>query len=161
MLSLFGCERDIVFPVHSLVLCGGHTTTGDQNGINYDLKSDEPLARWARNSLLDVLKSDYIRVARAKGLKERMVIVGHGFRNALLPLVTIISLSLPALFNGTLLVESLYAWPGIGGLYLTSVARRDYPVVIAIGFISSLLVLFSNLLADVAYGLVDPRIAYD
>jgi len=119
------------------------------------------LSRWARNSLLDVLKADYIRVARAKGLKERTVIVGHGFRNALLPLVTVVTLGIPGLFNGTLLIEGLYAWPGIGGLYIASVQRRDYPVILAISFILSLLVLLSNLLADVAYGIVDPRIHYD
>ena len=118
-------------------------------------------ARWARNSLLDVLRADYITVARSKGLPERTVTVRHAFRNALLPLVTVISLSLPGLFNGSVLIEVIFAWPGLGTQYLEAVGRRDYPLIIAIGLISAVLVLFSNLLADVAYGLVDPRLRYD
>lgn len=119
-----------------------------------------PLIRYTRSSMLEIIKQDYVTVARAKGLRESSVIYGHALRNALLPLVTVIALSLPRLLGGTVIVEAVFAWPGMGTLAITAVRGRDYPVIMAINLISAVLILFSSLLADVIYAIVDPRIKY-
>jgi peptide/nickel transport system permease protein len=119
-----------------------------------------PLIRYTRSSMLEIIKQDYVTVARAKGLRERSVIYGHALRNALLPLVTVIALSLPRLLGGTVIVEAVFAWPGMGTLAITAVRGRDYPVIMAINLISAVLILLSSLLADVIYAIVDPRIKY-
>jgi peptide/nickel transport system permease protein len=119
-----------------------------------------PLIRYTRSSMLEVIQQDYVTVARAKGLRERGVIYGHALRNALIPLITIIALSLPRLLGGTVIVEAIFAWPGMGTLAITAVRGRDYPVIMAINLISAVMILLSNLLADVIYALVDPRIKY-
>lgn len=119
-----------------------------------------PLIRYTRSSMLEIIKQDYVTVARAKGLRESSVIYSHALRNALLPLVTVIALSLPRLLGGTVIVEAVFAWPGMGTLAITAVRGRDYPVIMAINLISAVLILFSSLLADVIYAIVDPRIKY-
>ncbi len=119
-----------------------------------------PLIRYTRSSMLEVVRQDYVTVARAKGLRERAVIYGHALRNALIPLVTVIALSLPRLLGGTVIVEAIFAWPGMGTLAITAVRSRDYPVIMAINLISAVMILLSNLLADVVYAVVDPRIKY-
>ncbi len=96
--------------------------------------------------------------SRAKGLAERTIIVRHALRNALIPLITIIGLTLPGLFGGAVLLETIFAWPGIGWLSVAAVFQRDYPVLMGLGFISAAIILTSNLLADICYVLVDPRI---
>jgi len=118
-------------------------------------------ARYARSSILEVLNQDYIRTARAKGLLEWTVISRHAFRNALLPLVTVVSLSLPQLLGGAIIVETIFQWPGMGMLGWRATTTRDYPILMGITLISATMILLSNLLADVAYGFVDPRIRYD
>jgi peptide/nickel transport system permease protein len=117
--------------------------------------------RFARTSMLEVMGEDYVRTARAKGLPERLVIVRHAFRNALMPIVTIISYRLPALFAGSVLVERLSNWPGIGRWVLDGALSKDYPVMMANVFVIAILTLIANLLADIAYAFVDPRIAYN
>ena len=115
-------------------------------------------SRYMRQSMLEVTRRDYIQTARAKGLSERVVIGKHALRNALLPVVTILGLSLPGLIGGSIIVETIFAIPGMGQLMVQSVFSRDYPVVMGNLVIVATLTLFANLVADVAYGLVDPRI---
>lgn len=114
--------------------------------------------RYLRSSMLEVINQDFIRASRAKGLSERLVIYKHAVRNALIPLVTLLALEIPALFGGALFTETIFAWPGIGRLYYTSALKADYPVVMAVLLIYSMLILLSNLLVDVLYTWLDPRI---
>ena len=113
--------------------------------------------RYLRSSMLDVINEDYVRTARAKGARERIVIFKHAMRNALIPLVTLIGLDLPSLFGGALFTETIFAWPGIGRLYFTAALKTDYPVVMAVLIIYSALII-SSLLVDVIYAILDPRI---
>lgn len=114
--------------------------------------------RYMRASMLEVLPLDFIRTARAKGLRERIVILKHALRNALIPVVTVLALSIPALFGGALLTETVFAWPGVGRLQFDSVMNNDYYVAIVVFLISSALLMLGNLLADILYVVVDPRI---
>ena len=118
-------------------------------------------ARYMRNRLLEVLSEEYILAARARGLKERAVILKHALRNALIPIVTIYGLSLPFLLGGAVLIENVFAWPGMGTLAVEAVRGRDYPVILATSMMGAVLVVVGNLLADVTYVLVDPRVSYD
>ncbi len=119
------------------------------------------LSRYARSSMLEVIRQDYIRLAYAKGLPRRAVIFRHALKNALLPIVTVLGLSLPALIGGGFIFETIFAYPGMGRLGYEAVMARDYPVVMAVGTIAAVLTLIGNLLADIAYALVDPRIRYN
>lgn len=116
--------------------------------------------RYLRASMLDVIHQDYVRTARAKGLRESVVIMRHAFRNAAVPLITLMALDLPFIFSGALFTEVIFAWPGMGRLFYTAADRRDYPVLMAIVMITATLIVLSNVLADVVYGLFDPRIRY-
>jgi len=117
--------------------------------------------RFMRSSMLEVIRQDYIRTARAKGLAERVVIYRHALKNALIPVITILGLSIPALIGGALIVEQVFAWPGMARMSIAAVFRRDYPVVMGVNLVAALMVVAGNLLADLAYGLVDPRVRYD
>lgn len=117
-------------------------------------------SRYMRSSMLEVLQQDYVRTARAKGLPASKVLYKHALRNALLPVITLLGLSLPSLLAGAAITESIFSWPGLGFLAVDSVRTNDFPVVLAIVMIGGMLVLMGNLLADVLYGLVDPRIKY-
>ena len=119
-----------------------------------------PLIRYVRSSMLEVVRQDYVNVARAKGLREGVVIYRHALRNALIPLITVVALSLPRLFGGTVIIEKIFAWPGMGTLAIDAVVARNYPVILAINLIAALLILGSNLLADILYAVIDPRIKY-
>ncbi len=118
------------------------------------------LMRYTRASMLENMKLDYVRTARAKGLRESTVINGHVLRNALIPVVTIVALELPGIFAGAIVTEQIFRVPGIGALLITSINANDTPVVMSIVFITSILVIISNLVADVVYGVIDPRIKY-
>jgi peptide/nickel transport system permease protein len=118
-------------------------------------------SRFLRSSMLDVIHQDYVRTARAKGLRLNAVYFKHALRNALLPLVTIFALDLPYIFAGSLYVEILFSWPGMGRLYYQAAIDRDYPVLMAILSIGTVMVILSNLLADIIYAKLDPRIHYD
>jgi peptide/nickel transport system permease protein len=118
-------------------------------------------SRYARSSMLEVVRMDYVRMARAKGLSERVVVGKHALRNALIPVVTLVALALPSLFAGALITEQIFAWPGVGRLFIDSLTKSDYPVVMAVMFISATLVVLSNLLADVLYAALDPRIRFN
>ena len=118
-------------------------------------------SRFLRASMLDVLHEDYIRAARAKGVVERVVYYRHALRNAILPLVTLIALDLPAVFAGALFVETIFAWPGMGRLFWDAANGRDYPVLLAVVMIDAVIIFGCNLLADLLYGVLDPRVRYD
>ena len=117
-------------------------------------------SRYTRSSMLEVMRQDYMRTARAKGLIERVVIMKHGLRNALIPLITILALTIPALFAGAIITESIFSWPGMGRMFIDAVSNVDWPVVQGILVITAGLVIFSNLLADILYAVVDPRMQY-
>jgi len=123
--------------------------------------SAAPLARYARSSMLDILNLDYVNVARAKGLKPWMVIMNHAFPNTLIPLITVVGLRLPVLFAGSVIVEQIFHWEGMGTLNIWAVMNQDYTVLMGLNMISAILVLSANLIADIAYAVVDPRIRYD
>lgn len=119
------------------------------------------LARYTRSSMLDVLNEDYVRTARSKGLSERLVVYKHALRNALIPIITLLGLSFGAMLSGAVIVETVFGWPGVGRYLVTGISNRDFPVVqgavlvIAVGFV------LANLITDLVYGLIDPRIRYD
>ena len=115
-------------------------------------------SRFVRASMLEVMRQDYVRTARAKGLGERMVIMKHALRNALIPFITIVVFTIPGLFAGAIITESIFAWPGMGRLYLLALGDFDYPVAMAIFFILAVLTVISTLLRDFLYTLADPRI---
>jgi peptide/nickel transport system permease protein len=116
------------------------------------------ISRYVRNSMIEVLKADFILFARAKGLPEKVVIYKHALRNALLPLITILGLSLPGLIGGSVIFETIFGIPGVGQLMWQAVMARDYPVIMANLFLISILTLLGNFLADIGYALADPRI---
>lgn len=116
--------------------------------------------RYVRSSMLEILGNDYLRTARAKGLKESIVINRHAMRNALIPIVTVLGMEIPILFGGAVVIEQVFAWPGIGQLTLSSIMSRDYSTIMGLNLVAAIIVIASNLLADVAYALVDPRIRH-
>ncbi|OGP75319.1 MAG: hypothetical protein A2V86_14255 [Deltaproteobacteria bacterium RBG_16_49_23] len=118
------------------------------------------LSRYTRSSMLEVIRQDYIRTAKAKGVPEETVYYRHGLRNALLPIITLFGFLIPGLIGGSIIMESVFAWPGIGRLAYQAVLARDYPVVMTINTITAVLVLLGNFIADLLYGVVDPRIRY-
>lgn len=119
------------------------------------------VSRYARTSMLEVIRQDYIRTARAKGLSEFQVIFRHALPNAMIPIITLMGLSLPALIGGSFIIESIFAWPGMGRLGFEAIMSRNYTMVMGIGVISAFLTLLGNLLADLGYALADPRVHYD
>ncbi|MFW5991620.1 MAG: ABC transporter permease [Halanaerobiaceae bacterium] len=118
-------------------------------------------SRYMRSSMLETISTDYIRTARAKGLSEKLVILKHALRNALIPIVTLLGLSLPAIVGGAVITERVFAWPGVGQLFVSSVYSRDYPILMASLMLTATSVVVGNMLADIAYGFLDPRIKYD
>lgn len=114
--------------------------------------------KYARASMLEVLDQDYIRTARAKGLKERRVVFRHGLRNALIPIITVIGLDLPILVSGAALTESVFNWPGMGRLFVQMAVAREYSVLMAIALITAVFVIVGNFVADILYAIVDPRV---
>ena len=136
--------RHLVLPVATLVVVN---VAGD--------------SRFIRSSMLDSLNQDYVKTARAKGVSERNVIFRHALRNALLPVITNVGLEIPFLFSGAIATETVFSWPGMGRQFVESVGHTDYPVLMGILLITSLIVVFANLLADIMYAVVDPRVKYD
>lgn len=118
------------------------------------------LARFSRASLIETLVQDYIRTARAKGLSQRQVVVGHALRNALIPTVTVLGIQFGALLGGAVIIETVFAFPGVGTMLLTAVNQRDYPVVMGVTLFVALLYTLSNLLVDLAYARLNPRIHF-
>ena len=153
----YGEEASILTRIHHMFLPALVLGLGSMAGF----------MRYSRSSLLDVIRQDYITVARAKGLAEKAVVSEtaviwkHCLRNALIPLITIVSLDIPFLIGGTVIIESIFAWPGMGTYSLTAIYSRDYPVIMGVNFMVALVVLLSNLLADITYAFADPRIRYE
>jgi peptide/nickel transport system permease protein len=116
--------------------------------------------RYVRSAVLDVIRLDYVTTARSKGLAEKMVVMKHVVRNALIPVVTLVALQMPAVFGGAIVTEQIFRIPGIGSLLIDAILRNDTPVIMAVTFVFSILVIFFNLVADVLYGWLDPRISY-
>jgi peptide/nickel transport system permease protein len=143
MPNILDIGRHLVLPVITLVAV---SVAGD--------------SRFVRSSMLDVLSQDYVRTARAKGLPRRRVVFHHAFRNAMLPILTTMSLQIAFLFSGAIVTETVFSWPGMGRLYFEGVTDRDYFLLMGILLISSILVVLMNIVADVLYALADPRIRY-
>jgi len=116
--------------------------------------------RFVRSAMLDVVRLDYVTTARAKGLPERTVVIKHMVRNALIPVVTLVALQMPAVFGGAIITEQIFRIPGIGSLLISSILANDTPVIMAVTFVFACLVIMFNLLADILYGWLDPRISY-
>ncbi len=117
-------------------------------------------SRFIRSNMMEVVQQDYIRTARAKGVSEVKVIVHHAFRNTLIPLVTMIGLTLPTLLSGSIILEQIFSWPGMGRLFFESITARDYPTIMGLVLVFSVLTLLGQLLADILYAVVDPRVSY-
>jgi peptide/nickel transport system permease protein len=143
-----GAPRAILDDLHHLVL----------PACILGLNLAGPFTRYARSSLLEVIRQDYLTTARAKGLQARLVIVRHALPNALIPLISVVGVQVPTLFAGAVVVEQIFSWPGMGQLALASITQRDYPVLTGFILLCAVLVLTSSLLADIAYAVVDPRI---
>ncbi len=150
-ITNYGEEASMLTRLHHMVLPALVLGLGSMAGF----------MRYSRSSMLDVIRQDYITVARAKGLAEKAVLLRHALRNALIPLITIISLNIPFLIGGTVIIEHIFAWPGMGTYSLTAIFSRDYPAIMAVNFMVALVVLLSNLLADITYAIADPRIRYE
>lgn len=118
-------------------------------------------SRFLRSSMMDVLHEDYVRTAKAKGVNDRGVYYRHALRNAILPLVTLIALDLPSLFAGALFVETIFSWPGMGRLFWDAAKGRDYPVLLGVVMITAVLIIVCNILADLAYGWLNPQVKYE
>jgi peptide/nickel transport system permease protein len=165
MLKFFGLELKL-FPV------GGIYSVGHENDyvdrlwhlilpmIVLSLLQVAQWSRFLRSSLLETLRQDYVRTARAKGATERLVLLRHAMRNALIPLVTVIALAIPTLFGGAIFTETIFNWPGMGQLLVNAVLSVDWPVAMGVVIITAALTIVANFLADIAYVVVDPRIRY-
>ncbi|MCG7346150.1 ABC transporter permease [Sporosarcina sp. ACRSL] len=149
-VSTLGEPFSILDRIHHLFLPALVLATADMAG----------LTRYSRSSMLDVLRQDYIRTAKANGFKNSTVIFKHGLRNGLIPIITILGLMLPSFIGGSVIIESIFAWPGIGLLFVEAAFQRDYPVIMAVVVIAATLVVVGNLLADILYAIFDPRIEY-
>jgi peptide/nickel transport system permease protein len=149
-LSPYGREADLAARVRHAIL----------PTLTLGLIQMAAFMRFTRSSLLEALRQDYVRTARAKGLAPSRVVWRHALRNALIPLVTVIGLSLPTLVGGAVITETVFAWPGIGRLAVGAVFERDYPVIMGVNLIVAGLVITANLLTDLAYCVIDPRISY-
>jgi peptide/nickel transport system permease protein len=162
-IYIFSLKLNLV-PTSGMFTAGAPRSLGDDlhhlilPAVILGLNLAGPFVRYARSSLLDVIGQDYLTTARSKGLHGRLVIFRHAFPNALIPLITVIGIQVPALFAGAVVVEQIFSWPGMGQLALASITQRDYPVLTGFILIIAVLVLISNLLADFAYAVVDPRI---
>ncbi|MGE5674833.1 MAG: ABC transporter permease [Mycobacterium leprae] len=171
MLKAFSLGALRIFPSHGFMTAGSSLT-----GLPHLADIAQHLAlpalalgltyvagtmMYMRSSMLEVLRQDYVRTAQAKGLSERIVIYKHALRNALMPIVTMLGFAIPGLFAGAIITETMFTWPGIGRLMYSSILARDYPVVLALLLMFAVLTMIGNLLADIGYALVDPRIRYD
>jgi peptide/nickel transport system permease protein len=125
------------------------------------LQITSQISRFMRASMLDNLSNDYVRTARAKGLSERVVVLTHVLRNSMIPVVTVIALGIPSIFGGAIITEQVFKVNGIGQLLITSIEANDLPMVQTLTFIFAVLIVLFNLIADILYGLLDPRIRYD
>jgi len=127
-------------------------------GLTLALELAAALTRYTRASVVDVLHMDYLRTARAKGLAERRVLTAHALRNAFIPIITVIAVRIPYLVGGAVIIETVFQWPGLGTLMLNASKQKDYPVIMGLALIITILVVLSSLIADIAYSVIDPRV---
>lgn len=172
MLALFGQAAPNFWVALMLIFFVsvrlGWLPTGGRGGLEYMIlpaitlgtSATASLARLTRSAMLDVLNRDYITLARAKGVPERLVILKHGFRNAMIPVITILGLRLGTLISGSVIVETIFAWPGVGRLIIQAIQTSDFPVVQAAVMLIATTVVFANFLTDIAYMFIDPRVRY-
>lgn len=149
-VSTLGADFNLLDRIHHIILPAFVLATADMAG----------LTRYTRSSMLEVINQDYIRTARAKGFRETTVVYKHGLRNGLIPIITIFGLMLPTFIGGSVVVETLFSWPGIGKLFIDATFERDYPVIMAITMFAAVLTVIGNLVADILYAIMDPRIEY-
>ncbi len=149
-VATIGAEFSILDRLHHLLLPALVLATADMAG----------LTRYTRSSMLEVINQDYIRTARSKGFRERRVVYKHGLRNGLIPVVTMLGLMLPTMVGGSAIVESVFGWPGIGKMFIDAVFQRDYPIILAVTMFGAVLTVVGNLIADIMYAVLDPRIEY-
>jgi peptide/nickel transport system permease protein len=173
LILVFYSSLDNPFTGKALLPAGGMSTLGQPFSILDRIKHlilpvTMGLVSWVawysrflRSSMLEVINQDFIRTARAKGQVERIVLFKHALRNALIPLVTMFALDFPYIFTGSLYVELLFSWPGMGRLFYNAATSRDYPILMGILIIGAAIVILSNLLADIAYAVLDPRVRYE
>ena len=169
----FGLILQLVFAVNlGWLPSSGRETVGDTGVMDHiahlilpalvlSLRYIAGWSRYMRTSFLGVINSDYVRTARSKGLRERRVTLVHGLKNAAIPVVSIMALDLAGLFSGAVITETIFAWPGIGRLFIQGMYDRDYPLLMGILMMGSMMVVVFNLVADIVYGMLDPRISYD
>lgn len=150
-MATYGMEGDILNRLHHLVLPA--FTLGAVRIATF--------MRFTRSGMLEVLSQDYIRTARAKGLGERVVIYKHAFRNALISITTVIGLTIPALIGGSVLTETIFAWPGLGRMAVNAVFQRDYPVIMGVNMVVAIVTVMANLGVDIIYTFIDPKITYN
>jgi peptide/nickel transport system permease protein len=167
MLQLFFAVRLAILPSAGMYSAQANTVTiGDAlshlilPAIALGITSIAGWSRYMRSSLLEVIRQDYVRTARAKGLSSSVVVLKHAVRNALIPLITVIALDVPGYFVGAVVIEDVFSWPGMGRLFVSSLEARDYPVQMGLLVISAFLIILGNLIADLAYGWLDPRVKY-
>jgi peptide/nickel transport system permease protein len=164
-IYIFSLKMNLL-PTGGMITIGGPGGLGDRAihmimpAMVLGLSSVGAVMRYTRSSMLEVLRQDYMRTARAKGIAERKVIYKHGLRNAALPVITILSFQMTGLLGGAIITEQIFQWPGMGRLVLESISQRDYPVIMGINLLTAVLVVAFNLLSDVVYSAVDPRISY-
>ena len=164
VLYIFSARLGIL-PGYGMYSAGAEHTVGDllyhlimpAFVVAFTLIGD--IVKQTRGGLLEVLNEDYIKTARAKGLRETAVIIKHGLRNSLIPIITVISLSIPYIVGGAVVIEQIFGWPGIGSLMITSINARDFNVVMGITTMICIIVMCSNLVLDILYGVLDPRIS--
>ena len=162
-IYIFSLKLDLL-PTSGMFTAGAPRSLGDDlhhlilPATILGLNLAGPFVRYARSSLLEVIRQDYLTTARAKGLRAHGGRLRHAFPNALIPLITVVGIQVPALFAGAVVIEQIFSWPGMGQLALASITQRDYPVLIGFILVIAVLVLRRNLLADIAYAVVDPRI---
>lgn len=165
LLFVFAVDLNL-FPLYGMHTLGGTDDLPDLAWhmvlpvTSLTIQSVAGWSRYMRASMLEVMRQDYIRTARAKGLPESRVITKHALRNALIPIVTLLGLTIPTLLSGAIITEAIFGWPGLGNMGYQAVIDRDYPLVLAFVMIGGFMVIMGNLIADILYAVVDPRIKY-
>lgn len=166
LIFVFALKLDL-FPTSGMVTAGTEFSWSDNlhhvflPALALALVRTATFMRYTRASVLEVINDDYVRTARAKGMTEWVVIARHILRNALIPVITVIGVSLTVLFAGSVIIETIFQWPGIGMMFINAISLRDSPVIMGYVLVSAFVVLIANLLTDVAYSWVDPRIRYE
>jgi peptide/nickel transport system permease protein len=165
MIYIFSLKLDLL-PTGGMLTIGGkggfmdHLIHLVMPAIVLGLNSVGSVMRYTRSSMLEVLRMDYMRTARAKGVAERLVVYKHGLRNAAIPIVTILSFQMTGLIGGAIITEQIFQWPGMGQLVIEAISQRDYPVIMGANLLVAVLVVLFNLLSDAVYAVIDPRISY-